>query len=68
MTRLLDILRKRYSLSILDTPPVLLRTGCLTVGTRSVGMLFLLRPAKSSASRSGGASRMPDTRFGLFGT
>jgi capsular exopolysaccharide synthesis family protein len=47
MTRLLDILRKRYSLIILDTPPVLLATDALTVGTRSDGMLFLLRARKT---------------------
>jgi len=47
MTRLLEILRKRYALIILDTPPVLLATDALTVGTRSDGMLFLLRARKT---------------------
>jgi capsular exopolysaccharide synthesis family protein len=47
MTRLLEILRKRYSLIVLDTPPVLLATDALTVGTRSDGMLFLLRARKT---------------------
>lgn len=47
MTRILDLLRDRYSIIILDTPPVLLATDALTLGARSDGMLFLFRARKT---------------------
>ncbi|HUT24176.1 MAG TPA: polysaccharide biosynthesis tyrosine autokinase [Sumerlaeia bacterium] len=47
LTRVLDLLRERYALIVVDTPPVLLATDALTVGSRSDGMLFLLRARKT---------------------
>jgi Mrp family chromosome partitioning ATPase len=47
MTQLTHLLRERYALIIVDTPPVLLATDALTVGIRSDGMLFLLRARKT---------------------
>lgn len=47
MSRVLDILRDHYSLIIVDTPPVLLATDALTIGSRSDGMLFILRARKT---------------------
>ncbi|HNY26071.1 MAG TPA: integrase arm-type DNA-binding domain-containing protein [Candidatus Sumerlaeota bacterium] len=47
MARLLAVLRKRYSLVIVDSPPVLTATDALSVGARSDGMLFLLRARRT---------------------
>jgi capsular exopolysaccharide synthesis family protein len=47
MTRLLAALRRRYSLVIVDSPPVLTATDALSVGARSDGMLFLLRARRT---------------------
>lgn len=47
MTRVLDLLRERYALIVVDTPPILLATDALTIGSRSDGMLFLLRARKT---------------------
>jgi Mrp family chromosome partitioning ATPase len=47
MTQLLHVLRDRYSLIIIDTPPVLMATDALTIGVKSDGILFLLRARKT---------------------
>jgi capsular exopolysaccharide synthesis family protein len=47
MTRLLAALRRRYSLVIVDSPPVLTATDALSVGAKSDGMLFLLRARRT---------------------
>lgn len=47
MNRIFDLLRARYALIIVDTPPVLLATDALTLGVKSDGMLFLLRARKT---------------------
>ncbi|MBN1867111.1 hypothetical protein JW916_07435 [Candidatus Sumerlaeota bacterium] len=46
-TQLFNLLRERYALVIVDTPPVLLATDALTLGPRSDGMLFLIRARKT---------------------
>lgn len=47
MTNVLQMLRTRYALIVIDTPPVLLATDALTFGVKSDGMLFLLRARKT---------------------
>lgn len=47
MNQVLQLVRDRYSLIIIDTPPVLLATDALTLGVKSDGMLFLMRARKT---------------------
>jgi Mrp family chromosome partitioning ATPase len=47
MTRLLGALRKRYSLILVDSPPILTATDALSLGAKSDGMLFLLRARRT---------------------
>lgn len=47
MNQILQLVRDRYTLIIIDTPPVLLATDALTLGVKSDGMLFLMRARKT---------------------
>ncbi|HBF35546.1 TPA: hypothetical protein DDW35_13365, partial [Candidatus Sumerlaeota bacterium] len=47
MSEILELLRDRYSVIIIDTPPVLLATDSLVLGSRSDGVLFILRARKT---------------------